>query len=220
MIIDLHTHTFASDGVLLHSELIRRASIAGYRAIGITDHADETNMEDLIRRSLKAAEVWNADSGIIVIPGVEITHVSPGRIRPLAAWAKELGARIVVVHGETVTEPVAPGTNTEALKSPHVDILAHPGLLSRQDAALAAENGVLLEITARKGHSTANGHVAAVSREAGARNILNSDAHGPGDLISGQWAKTVLSAAGLSDEEVIETLGNSESLLGKVLEAM
>jgi len=218
--IDLHTHTFASDGVLLHSEIIRRASVAGYRAIGITDHADETNMEDLIRRSVKAAETWETGTDMIVIPGVEITHVNPVNIGPLAAKAKELGARIVVVHGETITEPVAPGTNSEAVKSPHVDILAHPGLITEQDARQAAENGVHLEITARNGHSAANGHVVAVSREAGARTVLNSDAHAPGDLISEQWGKTVLSAAGLSDEEVMATLGNSENLLTRIMKNM
>ena len=42
-IIDFHTHTFASDGVLLHSELIRRAMAAGYRAIGY-ETADDTSM--------------------------------------------------------------------------------------------------------------------------------------------------------------------------------
>jgi histidinol phosphatase-like PHP family hydrolase len=216
--IDLHTHTFASDGVLLHSEIIRRAFVAGYRAIGITDHADETNMEDLILRAVKAAEVWGTHSDMVVIPGVEITHVNPDSIGPLAARAKELGAKIVVVHGETITEPVAAGTNSEAVRSPDVDILAHPGLIKREDAIQAGKNGVLLEITSRKGHSAANGHVAAIARDVGAQTILNSDAHAPGDLITQQWGNTILSAAGLTDGEVIETLHNSENLLNKILE--
>jgi len=37
--IDLHTHTFLSDGELGPAELVRRAENAGYRAIGISDHA-------------------------------------------------------------------------------------------------------------------------------------------------------------------------------------
>jgi len=219
IMIDLHTHTFASDGVLLHSEIIRRAFVAGYRAIGITDHADETNIEDLILRAVKAAEIWRTYSDMVVIPGVEITHVNPDSIGPLAARAKELGAKVVVVHGETITEPVAAGTNSEAVRSPDVDILAHPGLINREDALQAVKNGVLLEITAREGHSAANGHVAAVSRDIGAQTILNSDAHAPGDLITRLWGKTILSAAGLTDGEAIETLRNSENLLNRLLEA-
>jgi predicted metal-dependent phosphoesterase TrpH len=33
--IDLHTHSFLSDGELLPSELVRRAKVKGYRIIGI-----------------------------------------------------------------------------------------------------------------------------------------------------------------------------------------
>ena len=46
--IDLHTHTFLSDGELAPADLVRRAECAGYRAIGITDHADASNLDGLI----------------------------------------------------------------------------------------------------------------------------------------------------------------------------
>ncbi|MEO0250245.1 MAG: PHP domain-containing protein, partial [candidate division WOR-3 bacterium] len=45
--IDLHTHTFFSDGELVPSELAHRAFEKGYKVIGITDHADASNMEFL-----------------------------------------------------------------------------------------------------------------------------------------------------------------------------
>ncbi len=38
--IDLHTHTFFSDGELAPSELVRRAYLKGYKVIGLSDHAD------------------------------------------------------------------------------------------------------------------------------------------------------------------------------------
>ncbi len=41
--IDLHTHSFFSDGELIPSELIRRAEAIGYKAIAITDHVDSSN---------------------------------------------------------------------------------------------------------------------------------------------------------------------------------
>ena len=65
----------------------------------------------------------------------------------------------MVVHGETLVEPVEEGTNHEAIMA-GVDILAHPGLISEEDVRLAKERKVLLEISARKGHSLSNGHVA------------------------------------------------------------
>ena len=204
--IDLHTHTFASDGELLPSELIRRAVVAGYRAIGITDHADETNLEDLVRRAVKASGVWKIDNMIQVIPGVEITHVHPDRIAGLAARARELGAMLVVVHGETITEPVAPGTNAAAARCPDVDILAHPGLILDEDAEMAAKNGVYLEITSRRGHSAANGRVAAAGRTSGSPLVLNTDTHAPEDLISCQEAETVLRAAARNAEQLLEII--------------
>ena len=42
---DFHTHTFLSDGVLTPVELIRRAHVAGYRVIAITDHVGPGNLE-------------------------------------------------------------------------------------------------------------------------------------------------------------------------------
>jgi histidinol phosphatase-like PHP family hydrolase len=216
-IIDLHTHTFASDGVLLHSELIRRAAAAGYRAIGITDHGDETNLEDLLKKAVKAAGIWASNKEITVVPGVEITHVPPERIAPVAAWARDLGAKVVVVHGETITEPVAPGTNAAAVRCPDVDILAHPGLLAVEDAAAAAENGVLLEITARKGHSAANGRVAAAAAGTGAGLIFGTDTHAPGDLATVRLAKTILEAAGVGEREIEKVFENAERLLEKAV---
>jgi histidinol phosphatase-like PHP family hydrolase len=212
-LIDLHTHTFASDGVLLPSELIRRAQAAGYLAIGITDHGDESNLDDLVKRAVTAARVWADDEGITVIPGVEITHVPPARIPGVAARARELGARLVVVHGETITEPVAPGTNSAAVSCPDVDILAHPGLLTAEDSAAAAQNGIHLEITARKGHSAANGHVARVGIQEGAKLIFGTDAHAPGDLVTVQYAQTVLLGAGIDSAEIKEVFNNAEALL-------
>ena len=65
----------------------------------------------------------------------------------------------MVVHGETIVEPVAPGTNKAAIEA-NADILAHPGIISTEDLLLAKEKGVTLEITSRKGHSLSNGYVA------------------------------------------------------------
>jgi histidinol phosphatase-like PHP family hydrolase len=217
--IDLHTHTFASDGVLLPSELVRRAVVAGYEAIGLTDHADETNYADVIKRAVTAAEIWNPKGEITVIPGVELTHVAPERIAGLAKSARELGAGLVVVHGETITEPVAPGTNEAAAACSDVDIIAHPGLITSDVAALAAKTGVCLEITTRKGHSAANGRTAAMAGAAGARLVVNSDAHAPGDLVTVEHAGVILAACGLGEDEIKTVFKNSREILEKILKA-
>jgi putative hydrolase len=200
--IDLHTHTFFSDGELLPSELVRRALERGYAAIGITDHGDASNLEETLRRINEFLRIERPDFPIVVIPGVELTHLAPNRIGPLARRAKQLGAGLVVVHGETIVEPVAPGTNRAAVECPEVDILAHPGLITLEEARLAAQNGVCLEITSRRGHSLTNGHVAKIALEAGARLVVDTDSHSPDDLIDQATARVIARGAGLSEDQV------------------
>ncbi|MDY6990234.1 MAG: histidinol phosphate phosphatase domain-containing protein [Thermodesulfobacteriota bacterium] len=210
--IDLHTHSIFSDGVLVPSELVRRAEVLGVRAIGITDHGDASNVSFIIPRLVAVCQELNRVMQIKVLPGIELTHVPPSQIGPLAEQSRSLGAKIVVVHGETIAEPVAPGTNRAALDA-DIDILAHPGFISIEDVLLAAKKGIFLEITARKGHSLTNGYVAQLAKEHGAKMVLDSDAHGPSDLVTLQWAKKVAMGAGLTEMEFEGMQQNAESLL-------
>jgi len=214
--IDLHAHSIFSDGELLPSELVRRLEHMGYSCIAITDHVDLSNLDFVVPRLLKVARDLNQRQSIKLIPGVEITHVPPKLIESLVKKARELGAEIVLVHGETIVEPVAKGTNNAAILS-GVDILAHPGLIAADDVKLAAERGVYLEISARHGHSFTNGYVARWAREFRARLVLNSDAHSPHDLMTRQFAQAVAYGTGLGEDAFEEMLGNSRDLIEKIL---
>ena len=210
--IDLHTHSLFSDGALLVSELVRRAEALGYRYIGVTDHADRGNLDHVVPRVVRAAAEINRYNRIQAVAGIELTHVPPATIEPLAAEARRLGAQLVVLHGETIVEPVIGGTNRAGLET-DIDILAHPGLITEEEAALAASRGILLEISGRKGHSFTNGHVARVAREVGARLILNSDAHVPGDLLPRQLAEEIVLGAGLDKSAFQQMIQNAEELV-------
>ena len=214
---DFHTHTFLSDGVLSPIELIRRALVAGYRAIGVTDHVGVGNLEYVVKTLVKdcaeACQRWE----ILAIPGVEITHVPKEDIDLVARTAKELGAKLVTVHGETIVEPVEPGTNEAAVRSKAVDVLAHPGLIVYDDARMASENGVFLEVSARKGHSLTNGHVVRTAKAAGASTVLDSDAHEPEDLLNPELTRKIAEGVGLNGEEVHALLElNPQSLLNRL----
>lgn len=211
--IDLHTHTLFSDGVLAPSELIRRAEVKGLRAIGIMDHGDMSDIERIIPSVVRACEENNKFRKIRAIPGIEITHLPPPLIGKYVTLARRLGAKIVVVHGETPVEPVEAGTNRAAIEA-GVDILAHPGLISEEDARLAAERGTFLEITARGGHSLGNGHVVRMAEKFGAGLVLNTDAHAPGDLIDLAFAEVVAMGAGLSRERYAKLRSDMERLAG------
>jgi putative hydrolase len=207
---DFHTHSFFSDGELLPTELIRRAIVNGYSAIAITDHASASNIESLVEKVRRDSDLVKQEWKFNVLVGVELTHCPARSISRLAAEAKEAGADIVVVHGETLVEPVPPGTNLASVECGDVDILAHPGLLTKKQALLARENGVFLEVTSRRGHCLGNGNTVMLAREAGAKLLINSDTHSPRDLHTESFAKSIGLGAGLTPVELAVVL---ESLI-------
>lgn len=215
--IDLHTHTLFSDGELIPAELTRRAAVAGYRAIALTDHGDLSNIELIVPRLVAVSADLGRAWGLTVLPGIELTHLPLGQIAPAAKLARSLGARIVVCHGETIAEPVAEGTNRAALQA-DIDILSHPGLISDEDVQLAVNRGICLEITTRKSHALTNGHVAKLAVAYGAKLVVNSDSHSPGDLSSLAHARRVALGAGLNEEQFELCRRNSEALVAKALQ--
>ena len=213
--IDLHTHTILSDGELLPLELARRAKIKGYTLLGISDHVDVTNIEYVVSSILKLGEKTEHHEGIQIMPGVEITH-SPARfVGEMIVRARKLGIPYVVVHGETIAEPVEEGTNRAAIEG-DTDILAHPGLITEEDVIRAKEQGVLLEITARKGHSLTNGHVARLAKKVGAKLVFDTDSHSPSDLVDDNEALKIILGAGLSREDFQVMQKNALELINKI----
>lgn len=216
MYIDLHTHTLFSDGALLPSELVARARAAGYGAIAISDHVDFTNIDFVIPRILKAASDLGKYYDIKVITACEITYVPPPLIARAVSRARRLGARLVVVHGETPVEPVPSGTNHAAILA-RADILAHPGFISAADVKLAASKGVCLEITTRRGHDRGNGRVAELSMSLGAKIVLNTDTHDPENLLDDLKIRRTLASAGLKSSYYKVMTQNSAALVARAL---
>jgi predicted metal-dependent phosphoesterase TrpH len=70
-LIDLHTHTTASDGRCTPAELVARAAAAGVDVLSVTDH-------DTTAATAAAADAC-ASAGIEFVPGIEITAVIDGR---------------------------------------------------------------------------------------------------------------------------------------------
>jgi len=215
---DLHTHTIFSDGVLVPAESVRRAKASGYKGLAITDHADASNYLMLVENLLLFKESYNKNSDDFkVIIGVEFTHILPKEMGKLVLGAKKVGADIIIVHGETIVEPVERYTNRAAIES-NVDILAHPGLITDEDSQLAAKNGVFLEITTRKGHCYTNAHVAIQAKSFGVNLVVNNDFHAPSDFLSKDMIKKIMSGAGLSNHEIERTFDNNKRLFLNKLE--
>ena len=240
---DFHTHTVFSDGGMIPAGLMQRALVRGCLGLAITDHVDSSNLEWAFKNLLKFVEElgqeWQPDivpGGAVttaplntldsksltkdwhlpLIPGVELTSVPPRKIAALAQKARSLGAKWVVVHGETIMEPVAPGTNRAAIEA-GVDLLSHPGLITAEDAARAAELGVHLEITTHKGHGMANGWVAQRARESGAKLLLNTDCHISAEILDAKQRRAIAFGAGLTAEEVDQIWKNGRRIIDRIL---
>jgi putative hydrolase len=216
MLYDFHTHSFHSDGVLSPLELINRAAVRKYTAIAITDHMALGSLERVIKEvtvdCALARKYWN----ISAIPGVELTHLPPSAIAEVSRRAKELGAAVVVVHGETTSEPVPVGTNLAAVNSPFVDILAHPGAITPEEARLAVKNNIFIELSARRSHRNSNTHVAKIGLAAGAKLLLDSDAHNEDDLLTPELINDILTSAGITENQQQILEKNPQSLLQKI----
>jgi predicted metal-dependent phosphoesterase TrpH len=69
-LIDLHTHTTASDGRCTPDELVARASAAGVRVLAVTDH-------DTVAGCAAAADACSR-AKMTFVPGIEVTAVVEG----------------------------------------------------------------------------------------------------------------------------------------------
>ena len=217
--IDLHMHTTFSDGELIPGEALQRAVALEYEALALTDHCDASNIDIIVPAMVRFAREQAHLYPITFLVGVELTHVPPALVAPLAQRARRLGAQVVLVHGETVVEPVQPGTNLAAASCPDVDVLAHPGLIDDETVRAAAANGVHLEISGRKGHSLGNGRVAQRALRYGATLVVDSDAHSPSDMFGLAHAAAVAAGAGLDADQVeAATVRNPAALVRRCLE--
>jgi predicted metal-dependent phosphoesterase TrpH len=70
-VIDLHTHTTASDGHLSPADLVREAWLAGVRVLAVTDHDTIAGVADVGRAA--------AQFGLTPVTGIEITAIDDGR---------------------------------------------------------------------------------------------------------------------------------------------
>jgi len=70
-IIDLHTHTTASDGLLSPAALVAEARSRGITTLGVADHDTVAALRDVARAADKA--------GVRFVPGIEITAVDGGK---------------------------------------------------------------------------------------------------------------------------------------------
>lgn len=214
--IDLHIHSTLGVGSLTPAAAFRHARLAGCRVAAVTDQADAATLALVLQSLLPLAREYGLYMELDTLAGVEVTQVPPQLMARTVEDARKLGAQLVLAYGETLADSVPVGTNLAAIEA-GVDILSHPGLITMEEAALAAEKGVLLELSCLPRHSLANGHVAAQARKAGAKLVLGSDARTPDDFRTREQRRAVALGAGLSAVEYGAAEANARALAQRLL---
>ncbi|MCI4319732.1 MAG: histidinol phosphate phosphatase domain-containing protein [Thermoplasmata archaeon] len=211
---DFHAHTFLSDGENSPTDMWSAAERVGHRVLALTDHVALEDPTPLLRRLAEEAGAYE-NGPMTTLIGVELSKVPASKIAEAARRARQAGAQIVIVHGETLMEYVPPGTNHAALAAPDVDLLAHPGLLTEKDADLAHAQGKVLELSARRMHGLTNGHVASLAVASGVDVVVDSDAHRFDELVPLELARRIAQGAGLQPDRVAAALEEAPRRLVK-----
>lgn len=204
---------------MLPAALAYEAAYRGHSTIAITDHVDASNVEDVLATLNKFVKEQGSSLPVTVLPGVELSYLDANLIEKYAKLSRKLGAKIVVVHGQSPVEPAVPkNTNQVALRLKGlVDILAHPGWINEEEAILAKVNNIYLELSARKGHRRGNRHVAKMAEQFGAKLLVNTDSHSEKDLITQEQAYLTAKNAGLNKKEAIKVIrDNPQELIKKI----
>ncbi len=218
---DFHIHVSCSGGRdgLLPSEAMRLAKCAGFRAVGLVVRADASTLPLLLPRLVPLVKTCSLYADVEAFAGVELVHVPPALLPDTVELAREQGASLVLAHGESIprqlVDVVETGTNLAAIRA-GVDILAHPGLITPEDAELAAERGVLLELNTAPRHCLANGHIVRMAERFGCGLVLGSDATHVSDFESPEVTQALRKAAALGaglDTEGLSRLHAAERTL-------
>lgn len=198
---DLHMHTYWSDGTLSVLEMARAARDAGLQAVAITDHSVSLGVANGLsveRLWQQAAEVRAANEALgpdfHVLHGTEMEIRADGTLDYPDEVLAELDFVIASLH-TALSQPREQVTTRllNAIRNPHVDMIAHPtgrllpdraGADLDMDAVLAAaaETGTILEINAHPARLDLRDSHVRRAVELGVRLAINTDAHRPGEF--------------------------------------
>jgi DNA polymerase (family 10) len=220
---DLHTHSNWSDGRNEIAVMARSAAERGYQYIVLTDHTQSLTIaqgltpERFRARAVEIAAV-NAQPGMArVFSGAEVDILPDGNLDLPDDCLASLDLVVASVHTaldqpkDVITQRVL-----RALRSPHVDVLAHPTSrrLDRRGEtrvdieaviAEAVKTGTALEINSSPFRLDLNDSWARKAREAGALLAIDNDAHYPAEYDYLRYGCAIGRRAGLTPDRVLNT---------------
>jgi DNA polymerase (family 10) len=220
---DLHSHTVASDGHATIEEMALAARKRGYEYLAITDHSashgfgNDVSAEQLRRQIELVGEVGARLEGIELLAGSEVNVLPDGSLDYDDELLAQLDWVIASVHTAFGTsEQVMTERMIRAIEHPLVDAIGHPtGRLIERRAPYAidlpavfeaaARTGTMLEINANPARRDLSEVNARAAVRAGARIVINSDAHRIDTLANMHWGVTTARRAWLGAGDVLNT---------------
>ena len=220
---DLHTHSDWSDGRNEIAVMARAAIERRLRYIALTDHSQSLTIaggltpERFTARSLEIDRVNSALSPFRILNGAEVDILPDGTLDLPDECLESLDVVVASVHTaldqprEVITRRVI-----DAMRSPHVDVLAHPTSrrLDRRgetnldiDAVIteAVRTGTALEINSSPMRLDLNDSWARRAVDAGALLAINTDAHYPVEFDAARFGCAIARRAGLTAERVLNS---------------
>lgn len=192
---DMHMHTTWSDGAYSIEEMIEACRAKGYRYMAITDHSQYLKVangltEERLREQIQIVREYNKKySDIEILAGIEMDILPDGSLDYNDDLLEELDFVIASIHSSfSQSKEVIMERLTNALKNPHVDMIAHPTgrLIGRRDGYevdmddlihLAKETNTALELNANPNRLDLCVEHLKKAQEAGVSIFINTDAH-------------------------------------------
>jgi DNA polymerase (family X) len=217
---EMHAHSTYSDGRNTLAEMAAAAVERGYRFFAFTDHSESLGVtggmsaETWRRQREELAGVRAQFPSLLILQGAEVEVRADGSLDYPDELLAEMDVVVAAVHvshrqpREQITQRAL-----NALRNPHVDILAHPSgrLIGRREASeadldqiisVAAETGTLLEINAHWLRLDLDDTHARRALELGVPLVINTDAHSPADMDNLEYGIAVARRAWATAKDV------------------
>ena len=242
---DCHVHSDWSDGVHTPEQMAEAARALGYGYVVLSDHSfglgiargltpeRVTEQREVVTRlnerfareeAAGRAPACAHPGGFRVLHGCEVEIRADGSLDFDDQTLGRFDVVIAALHqGRRQDRERLTARVLAALRSPHVDIIAHPAgrmIGERPDLDLdweaiygeAARTGTLLEIDASDHRLDLDDVRARRAKEAGCRLVIDSDAHRVEELDSIRWGVGTARRAWLEARDVANTMSR-EALL-------
>jgi DNA polymerase (family X) len=229
ILAELHTHSTWSDGAVSIRDMAKAARERGFKTLAVTDHTHSLGIvtgmhpEDVAKQRIEIEGVQSELGDTIrILQGAEVEIRADGSLDYPDDILASLAIVIASLHvslrqpREVVTQRMV-----NAIKNPHVDIIAHPSgrlLPNREgadldyDAVLSAarEHGTALEINASPNRLDLDEMYVRRTAEMGIPLAINTDAHAPDNLDLMEYGVSVARRAWVGPEKIVSTWSPDE----------